>query len=184
MILLDDTEFLKFPKIKRLKRSCVITEKLDGTNAQILFEGDGNMYCGSRNRWVIPGQDNYGFATWAYAYKEELFDVLGVGRHYGEWWGSGIQRNYGLDGKRFSLFNTGRWGDKDLGAVARLGVVPILYAGDFSSEVVDETMEHLEGCSVASPGFDSPEGIVVYHSQINQMFKVTFEHDKTGKPLV
>lgn len=26
------------------------------------------------------------------------------------------------------------------------------------------------------------KGIVVYHSQINQMFKVTYEHDDTGKP--
>ena len=32
------------------------------------------------------------------------------GRHFGEWWGSGIQRGYGLDEKTFSLFNAYRWG--------------------------------------------------------------------------
>ena len=43
-------------------------------------------------------------------------------------------------------------------------------------------MEILRPASVAAPEFTNPEGIVVYHSQIAQMFKVTFEYDDKGKP--
>ena len=35
------TEFQPFPKIPRLSREIVITEKIDGTNAQILITDDG-----------------------------------------------------------------------------------------------------------------------------------------------
>ena len=175
--------FEKFPSIKRLKRNCVITEKLDGTNAQINFNVDGDIICGSRNRQIVLGDDNYGFAHWAYSYQDLLFEVLGEGRHYGEWWGSGIQRRYEKEEKTFSLFNSGRWHSKDLVKVPQLDVVPVLYAGEFSTEIVNETMNKLRSSSVAAPGFTNPEGIVIYHSQINQMFKVTFEYDEKGKPF-
>ena len=103
-------EFVEFPKISRLSRECVITEKLDGTNASITITEDGQFLTGSRTRWITPEDDNYGFSKWAHEHKEELLG-LGVGTHFGEWWGGGIQRNYGLpkDDKRFWLFNTIRW---------------------------------------------------------------------------
>lgn len=178
---MSDFIFEKFPAIKRLKRSCVITEKLDGTNAQINFDVDGNILCGSRKRAITPEDDNYGFARWAHENKSGLFSVLGEGRHYGEWWGSGIQRRYGMDKKIFSLFNSGRWAESDLEGVDQLSVVPVLYAGEFTSDQVDEAMNKLKGCSIAAAGYNNPEGIVVFHSQIKQMFKVTFEHDESGK---
>jgi len=180
---MSDLEFEEFPSIKRLKRSCIITEKLDGTNSQVCFDADGNILCGSRKRVITPDDDNYGFARWAYENKDALFDVLGEGRHYGEWWGQGIQRRYGKNEKTFSLFNSGRWCFNDIEKVPQLDVVPVLYAGEFSSEIVDKTMADLkESGSIAAPGYMKPEGVIVYHSQIRQMFKVTFEHDDTGKP--
>ena len=179
---MSDLIFEKFPSIKRLKRSCVITEKLDGTNAQINFDADGNILCGSRKREITPEDDNYGFARWAYENQNKLFSVLGEGRHYGEWWGLGIQRRYGMDKKIFSLFNSGRWQESDLEGVDQLSVVPVLYKGEFTTDVVDQVMEDLKGSSLAAFGFNKPEGIVVFHSQIKQMFKVTFEHDDSGKP--
>lgn len=175
--------FEKFPSIKRLKRDCVITEKLDGTNAQINFDANGDILCGSRNRQITPEDDNYGFAGWAYENKNKLFSVLGEGRHFGEWWGRGIQRGYGMDKKIFSLFNSGRWKEEDLMGIDQLSIVPVLYIGEFTTDAVDGAMEGLRGQSVASPAFDKPEGIVVYHSQIKEMFKVTFEHDESGKPF-
>ena len=181
---MTELTFEKFPSIKRLKRNCVITEKIDGTNAQIVFDEQGKILCGSRKRVITPEDDNYGFAKWAYDNKDELFTILGEGRHYGEWWGSGIQRRYGLTGtdKRFSLFNSGRWHSKDLETVPQLYVVPILYAGEFTTNVADTTMYQLkETGSIAADGYMNPEGVIVYHSQINQMFKITFEYDKTGK---
>ena len=45
-----ETEIQTFNKIPRLSRDCVITEKLDGTNAQILITENKKLYAGSRNR--------------------------------------------------------------------------------------------------------------------------------------
>lgn len=171
-------EFESFPKISRLKRQCVITEKIDGTNAQIAITEDGGFFTGSRNRWITPEDDNYGFARWAYENKEELLK-LGVGRHYGEWWGQGIQRRYGLNEKRFTLFNVHRWTE---GLPSCCFLVPILYQGEYDTHIIDKVMEDLRiSGSVASPGYMNPEGIVVYHSASKVLSKITFEHDKTGK---
>ncbi len=178
---MSDLKFQEFPSIKRLKRGCVITEKIDGTNAQISFDENGVILCGSRKREITPDDDNYGFARWAYDRQDALFDILGEGRHFGEWWGQGIQRRYGMGKKIFSLFNSGRWGKKELASIEQLDVVPVLYAGEFSTEAVNKVMLDLKGNSIAADGYHKPEGIIVYHSQIKQMFKVTFEHDTTGK---
>ncbi|TFH36187.1 MAG: hypothetical protein E4G93_02560, partial [Dehalococcoidia bacterium] len=88
-------EFEKFGKIARLNRGMVITEKIDGTNGQLLFDRMGRLWVGSRNRWITPEKDNCGFARWAHENRSELFGILGEGRHFGEWWGQGIQRRYG-----------------------------------------------------------------------------------------
>lgn len=168
-------EFESFNKIPRLKRGCIITEKIDGTNAQIYIDDSGNFFTGSRNKWITPEEDNAGFSRWAHEHKDELMK-LGPGRHYGEWWGSGIQRRYGLTEKRFSLFNTSRWTPETLPNCA--SVVSVLYEGDFNIVAIDQTLEKLrnEG-SVASPGFMDPEGIIVYHVASRSMYKVTLDGD-------
>lgn len=186
-----------FPKMSRMKRECVITEKIDGTNAQILFGPDGELLAGSRKREIFPeghegkdkGCDNFGFAGWVYANRDALFEFLGEGRHYGEWAGGKIQRGYGLTEKQFFLFNTNRFGPdrqeipdalKEVG----LSVVPVLYIGDFTTDTVDAIMLQLKtyGSQVNQhTKFDNPEGIAVYHTALRTYFKVTFEHDGTGK---
>lgn len=172
--------FVAFPSIPRLKREMVVTEKLDGTNAQVYITEDGRMLAGSRNRWVTPDDDNYGFAAWVRDHEEEL-RALGPGHHFGEWWGAGIQRRYGLDEKRFSLFNAGRWtADNPPPECCR--VVPVLYQGDFSMQAVEDCLYKLgtEG-SVAAPGFMNPEGVVVFHVQSRQLFKVTLDKNDGHK---
>lgn len=172
-------EFESFPKINRLKRPCVITEKIDGTNAQIAINEEGEMFIGSRNRWITPENDNYGFARWATENKEELLK-LGVGRHYGEWWGLGIQRGYNMKEKKFSLFNVHRWTQETLPSCC--SVVPVLYEGDYTTHAIARVLCRLDYTgSIASPGYD-PEGIVIYHSASKVLYKMTFEHDATGKP--
>jgi hypothetical protein len=176
-----DTAFEEFQKIPRLRRGCVITEKIDGTNAQVHITDDGQILFGSRTRYIVPGDDNYGFAKWAEAHKDELIK-LGPGRHFGEWWGSGIQRGYGLTGgeKRFSLFNVGRWKDAVLPDCVSL--VPVLYEGPFSSSVVAERIEFLRANgSMVNLGFMKPEGIIVYHAAARSMFKVTLDKDEEYK---
>jgi hypothetical protein len=210
-------KFKPFPKMARLRRDCLITEKIDGTNASIfIVENNGSIpmdpaacfrinnltvYAGSRTRWITPQDDNFGFAKWVCENDEELIK-LGLGHHFGEWWGSGIQRNYGFkNGERFfSLFNAGRWVEHDKPtyaiensnptappkftehAPACCKVVPILYEGIFDTAFVNSTLTVLGSSgSKAAVGFMNPEGIIVYHKAAGVGFKMTLDNDDQPK---
>lgn len=196
-------EFREFPKIARLSRKVIITEKIDGTNASIYIDKEtGEFLVGSRTRWITPSSDNHGFAKWAFEHEQELRG-LGPGHHFGEWWGSGIQRGYGLKKgeKRFSLFNTVRWCLHDATpqrietADPRVEkwqerlpecclLVPVLWEGIFETAAVENCLKMLEvEGSFAAPGFMNPEGVVIYHTAGNVAFKKTLGNDghKTGK---
>ena len=211
---MTEIAFQSFDKIPRLFRDMTITEKIDGTNAAIgvvdlgdpfkalatEFQGkvvisdqpDGEhaycVYAQSRSRLISPGKgtDNYGFAAWAWDNANQLARMLGTGLHFGEWWGLGINRNYGLDHKRFSLFNTHRWGwlaneraREDRQVPGQLHVVPVLAEYTFDTGVISNVLWRLGSTgSQAAPGFMKPEGIVVYHSAGNNLYKATFEMDR------
>jgi len=173
-------EFKEFPKIARLSREMIVTEKIDGTNGLIAIGEDGEFQVGSRSRFITLETDNHGFARWAFDNKEEIMK-LGPGAHYGEWWGYGIQRGYGLKEKRFSLFNTSRWSD-DAVRPTCCHVVPVLYTGMFSTQSIDLELARLEANgSVAAPGFMKPEGVVIFHPQSRYLFKKTIEKDEYHK---
>jgi hypothetical protein len=207
-------DFQSFQKIPRLTRDVVITEKIDGTNAQIYIgeiqegnlgyilhtydtEGETGkklvLLAGSRNRWIKPGEDNAGFAAWAVDNATELLK-LGEGRHFGEWWGKGIQRNYGLSEKRFSLFNTGVWnsewnstlkGGTTCVEVPVCNVVPVLGRGEFDTSFISSVVDNLQDSgSYASPGFMKPEGVVIFHIASGHLFKKTIEKDESPKGVV
>lgn len=230
--------FEPFPKMARFSRDVIVTEKIDGTNAQVIIEevptqatsdgyvatinltdegsdystvtfaddgvADGKLYlvaAASRTRLIKPGKDtdNYGFAAWVKENAKELAK-LGPGRHFGEWWGTGIQRNYGLNERRFSLFNVSKWVDSrdpvigcaglaegELVAPACCHVVPVIWKGPFaigSASPYDNIMWNLKrDGSAAAPGFMNPEGIVIFHTAARVCFKKTFEKDTEGKGL-
>lgn len=147
------------------------------------------IYAQSRKRIITPEKDNFGFARWVWDNAETLVDDLGPGLHFGEWWGSGIQRGYGLEKghKVFSLFNVKRWTDevKLTFKTPNLDVVPVLHRGPFESSKIRGVLAHLEAFgSQAAPGFDNPEGIVIYHTAGNALFKVTIENDEAPKSQV
>lgn len=191
-------DFQPFPKIPRLRRDIVITEKIDGTNACIAIGEDGEFACQSRNKIITPGKqtDNAGFAAWAYEHKDTLIDVLGPGRHFGEWFGKGIQRGYGLDGRFFALFNVNRWRYTPEGGLPfefvkpelfagdniNLTVVPVLAVGAWGDSLIEGALNGLalDGSSI-TPGFGDPEGIVVYHKASGSLFKVLLENDELPK---
>ncbi len=173
-------EFEEFQKIARLSRNCVITEKIDGTNGCIGIAEDGSIFIGSRSRWITPADDNYGFAKWVHEHLGELA-ALGPGRHFGEWWGAGIQRRYAQTEKRFSLFNAGRWTAENPPPDC-CSVVPVLYEGIFTSTAADEALEWLRANgSKAAPGFMNPEGIIIYQTAARQYFKKTLSKDEEWK---
>ncbi len=199
--------FKEWGKIARLRRDITVTEKIDGTNAHIYITatpesladipdevvaqvGGFILLAGSRTRYIKPGVDNFGFASWVKENAETLVK-LGEGRHYGEWWGRGIQRGYGLTERRFSLFNVKRWEEQVapedkllLGAVG-VGAVPVLAKGPMADELIETSLELLRTSgSLAAPGFKAPEGIVVFHSASGQLFKRTLENDEAPKTAV
>ncbi|QFG25474.1 RNA ligase family protein [Actinomadura sp. WMMB 499] len=143
----------------------------------------------SRNRLLPMGprgmddvswrkEDNAGFAQWVKQNAWALALTLGEGHHYGEWYGQKIGRKYGLTERRFALFNVGRYGPLDLSTVPGLETVPVLYQGPFDSHdamaIYDELMET---GSRAVPGWDNPEGVIVYHCGSKQVYKVTDNGD-------
>lgn len=204
-------EFEAFPKIARLNRNITITEKLDGTNAAVVIQPgsvrdsqDGlvagvlqddvfyHVAAQSRKRIITPGKgtDNYGFAGWVQDNADGLVALLGPGRHFGEWWGAGIQSGYGLPAgdKRFSLFNTARFGTPEMledienSRIPGLGVVPVLYEGVFDQRMIERVLQCLyDNGSEAARGFDRPEGIVIYHQALRTHLKVTLDGDEAPK---
>lgn len=191
--------FKPFPKIPRLHGDVHVTEKIDGTNACFEYEQRSDGYlvgaC-SRNRrlfhvelgldglptstpvWDGKG-DNAGFGAWVLANLDGL-RRLGYGRHFGEWYGQGIQRTYGLDHKRFALFRAPKAGVPEGCPVS---VVPELDVwGEFDTGRLALLMAELKlNGSQAVPGFMNPEGIVVFHARSGQLFKYTFEAGPKGQ---
>lgn len=226
----DLIDFQKFSKIPRLSREIVVSEKIDGTNAQVvvfdttdfleyinidhlkeispadkrdrlnrldrfirefcLYEEEIVPYkyalyvfAGSRKRWLNLESDNYGFANWVKENAKELTN-LGKGRHFGEYYGKDIQRNYGLQEKRFALFNIKRWGDPET-RPACCGVVPALWRGMFDTKAIELLLQDLETeGSQAVTGFMRPEGIVIYHTASGRLFKKTIVDDEKPKSQI
>ena len=190
------SEFKPFKKIPRYTSEIVLTEKLDGTNASILITEYPcetgvpmlTVEACSKNRVLGLGVlDNHGFCAWVQEHETEL-KKLGVGQHYGEWYGRGIGRNYGLDHKRFALFNVGRWRDSSNewlpvpGLPDCVEVVPVIGSAVYSSVDIDGAINHLKTKgSIAVPGFMEPEGVIIYHKNSNQLFKRLVENDRGHK---
>jgi hypothetical protein len=218
--------FVEFPKIARLYKGAIaISEKIDGTNAQIYIEDAGEglldsdcgvtpnfalakatgpltdasikhvfVYAGSRTRMLSDKQDNFGFWHWAMLHANELA-ALGPGRHFGEWWGKGIQRGYGKTERTFSLFNVGRWYDPtmsnadvaDANAIPRidgLSVVPLLYRGPWFGAAADPVSEALRRLSYSGSTLDhntEAEGVVVYHEASGVYFKAPYDEQHKGQ---
>lgn len=199
---MEPLEFPKFGKMPRWWKSFTITEKIDGTNGVIRvwdretvpfgapviaiyhdeFPEARYVAAGSRNRWITPDADNHGFARWVSAHAEDAAR-LGPGVHYGEWYGSGVNRNYGLaqGEKRFALFNTYRWTEA---RPASFGVVPILWqgSGDDLSDGIEYSTNLLRNKgSLIAPGFMQPEGIVIHSDENHVFWKKYLDNDRNPK---
>lgn len=188
MTATQEREFVKWPKIARLNRTMFVTEKIDGTNAAVVITEEGDIYAQSRSRIITPDDDNHGFARWVDENRSELMEQLGTGRHFGEWWGSGIQARYKghipQGEKRFSLFNVAKWNCYDnyrCMEAPLCHVVPTLKVYDFDTTIIDQQLSRLrEDGSLACPGAES-EGLVVWHSAASKYFKVTLLKDEEWK---
>jgi hypothetical protein len=186
--------FRSFSSIPRWSKGVAVSEKIDGTNAQIHivqygdeefdfdghawlaiaknFERDQYMLVASRNKYIMLDQDNQGFGNWCLANVAELWK-LGPGRHYGEWAGPGIQKNpLNLEEKRLFMFNP-KWVDQGPSCVE---IAPVLAecmdAGD-----IDQLMADLKrnGTQVEG-GKGQAEGVVIYHHGSGKLYKATYDN--------
>lgn len=152
-----EPEFKGWPKIPRWQNETyVITEKIDGTNGCIIVTEYGDVFAQSRTRILDESSqgDNYGFCKWVQGNRPEILQ-LGVGYHYGEWWGHGINRNYGLKERKFSMFNI--WHDNIPECIERVPVV---------QKTLEKSLARImEVGSIAAPGFMKPEGLVMLANQ-------------------
>lgn len=173
-------EFIAYSKIPRHRRNIIITEKIDGTNAVLHISEDGVITAGSRTRWIAPGNtDNHGFAQWVEDNHEDLLK-LGTGYRFGEWYGQGVNRGYGLKEKRLALF---REPPGDIPDCCEL--TPRIYEGPNDEYWIQRTLDLLrEQGSYAVPGYMNPEGIVIFHTAGRFLTKITLKGDEIPKGLV
>lgn len=202
-------EFKKWDSIPRLsKENMSIAEKIDGSSCAIrVREWDGTVddsdalttvtveggaiytvWAQSRKRFLQPSKegDNFGFAKWVLDNATELVQILGPGDHYGEWFGAGIQRRYGLSDKRFALFNAHRWLEILHPSEDRFGIglyiVPVLYAGPFNGAMINRHVELLRLTGSKAVLHEWPaEGLVVNLRSSGVSYKVLLENDDYHK---
>lgn len=184
-------EFKPFPKIERVSKSYMtVTQKIHGTNAQVFIYDtatlgpDGEVVpikelkVGSRTRWITPEDDNFGFAKFVYENKQEFIDKLGIGQHFGEWAGPGINSGEGLKEKTFILFDRHRY-PPERALPPRTTIVPLLHSGPVDLTQLPHIMQQLkEGGSSLVPGFMRPEGIVV--QVFGTRLKMVFDAEETS----
>lgn len=188
-------EFKSFEKISKFTGiTMTITQKIHGTNAQIriweitdesqiikppvVVDGRAfNIQASSRTRDIFVGHDNYGFARYVDENKEEIVRLLGVGTHYGEWAGPGINSGEGLSEKKFVIFNHYRF-PPERPLPPQMVTVPVLYHGEYNIHAVNNELNRLklEGSKLV-PGFMRPEGIVI--EVAGKRYKKVFEAEET-----
>lgn len=183
--------FKPWPKIPRLSNEVFhITEKIDGTNGCIIISSEYSdiaplhfdfinnfgygIWAQSRTRLITPNDDNYGFAKWVKDNASILMRELGPGYHYGEWWGKGINRGYGLEERRFSLFNPTKKCSICYNVPSLISVSEVYLDWHITNSLVE--LEKVG--SVASPGYMYPEGVVIYAEKAKCSWKVILENGK------
>lgn len=160
-----EPEFKKWQKTKRFTDTIMtVTQKLDGTNSQIFFKKSGKkliVRAGSRNKWLDTNKkrDNFGFGAFVQENKDVLFEILGEGRHFGEWCGKGIQTGEGLDTRRLYMFDS----MLDIPNEHRdiISTVPLVYKGEFSQAYLIRILQTLKDKGSFLNGFKDPEGIII-----------------------
>ena len=146
-------------------------------NSFTVIEHFTDILCGSRTRWITPEDDNYGFARHVYAHKEEFIEKLGVGQHFGEWAGPGINSGEGLTEKLFILFDHWKY-PPERPLPPKTVVVPVLYQGQMDLSVIETVMNDLKtNGSKLVQGFMRPEGVVI--QTLGTRYKKVFDAEET-----
>lgn len=110
------SEYIKYQHVEKLNSDevegitegrCYIFPKIDGTNAQVWFDGE-RVRCGSRNREIFADDDNQGFAAHVASNDalQKLVKRWPNFRFFGEWLVPHSLKTYNKDNwKKFYLFD-------------------------------------------------------------------------------
>lgn len=118
----DHLERFGHPECRSIELGRVyVFPKLDGTNASVWLDSNGQVQCGSRNRVLTPERDNHGFCAWVNSDDDKAVALVSLLQAcpnlvvYGEWLVPHTLRSYREDAWRrfwiFDVFNhlTGRY---------------------------------------------------------------------------
>lgn len=105
----DANGYMSFFNIQDKVYEFTGTVKLHGTNASVVMDKDGDMWCQSRKRILSEGKgDNLGFYKFFNDHEDAFIDILAtlkasLGKKndsiiiYGEWCGEGIQKGVAIN---------------------------------------------------------------------------------------
>lgn len=209
--------FHKYMHLERLGTSevdgievgtCHVFPKLDGTNASVWMDSEGNIKAGSRNRELSLGKDNAGFYAWVLENEDwfkKAFEGKGSLTLYGEWLVPHSLKTYEDDAwRRFYIFdvfnrNTGQYTTYDLykGWLDEHGfdyLAPLAIVRNGSYEYFEKCLEkntHFikqgmgvgEGVVIKNYSFQNDFGRVVWAKLITNAFKEK-HHKEMGAPEV
>jgi RNA ligase (TIGR02306 family) len=141
----DIENWRKYKNELNVGEEVVISEKLNGMNSRYTYQ-NGRMYCGSHNHWRKESTNVYWnilkTVPWVEAFCRlnpnfilygEIFGVVQKGFNYGSTQDNPYQF------RAFDVFAEGRFLDYDnaLGGAQSDFLVPVLYRGPYSNEVVE-----------------------------------------------
>lgn len=175
------SEFRKYDKIHRLGKEetigilegvCHIQEKLDGANASIWLDSEGQLQCGSRNRHLVDDNFN-GFVDYAKAHEgiKALLTTHPDVILYGEWLVKHSVKYTEGAYKKFYLFDIEAGGKflipELMYALANdYEILSVPYIGKFTNPTVDE-LKAFVGKSALS---ESGEGVVIKNMSFTNRF--------------
>jgi len=166
---LVDVEFVKWRSIKRPeKNTIIITEKMDGTNGCIIIKDGIIIGVQSRTKLLSIDDDNYGFFAWCAEHAAHIIDVLGDGRHYGEFCGPGINKNrHDLGQRAFFIFNTFVY--PTIPESAYIKKIDLIYTGKYSDLEIRKASFYINLRGMRF-GY-CPEGFVVFYEAFGGYIK-------------
>jgi hypothetical protein len=175
------SEFRKYDKIHRLGKDetigileglCHVQEKIDGANASIWLDDNGQIQCGSRNRHLI--EDNFnGFVDYARSH-EGIMALLAYNPGmilYGEWLVKHSVKYPEGAYKKFYLFDIWLDGklltpDAVMASAHSYGIQAVPYVGEFLNPTVEELKAFVGKSSLGESG----EGIVIKNMNFTNKF--------------
>ena len=182
-----------------------IFPKLDGTNAQVWMDEDGNIRAGSRNRTLTLDNDNAGFYNWVVqqANLKEFFEEFPDYRLYGEWLVPHSLKTYREDAwRKFYIFDVeSPYGNKqyedyqpmlDKHGLDYLAPLAIIKNGSYEQYqrcleknvfLIQDGQGIGEGIVIKNYGFVNKFGDQIWAKMISNAFKEV-HHKEMGAPIV